>query len=134
MTKAILLDENFPRAVANGLIVAGHDVEAVASSAPGLNDRGVLALARSRQRWLLTFDSDFGELVFHRGAEPPPAILFFRVHPIVVADVLDLALRALEEVPTGVFAVVTREGTRSRPFQVASAPVAADEQSPDGAR
>ena len=97
MTRAVLLDENFPRAVASGLMAAGHDVVSIASLAPGLDDLSVLAMARTEQRCLLSFDGDFGELVFHRGAEPPPAILFFRVHPIVTADVLDLALRALDD-------------------------------------
>ena len=134
MTRAVLLDENFPRAVASGLMAAGHDVASVATLAPGLDDRSVLAMARTEQRCLLSFDSDFGELVFLRGDEPPPTILFFRLHPIVTADVLDLALRALEEVPAGVFAVVTREGTRSRPFQVSTDPADATARPPHGAR
>ena len=82
-------------------------------------------MARAEQRWLLSFDGDFGELVFLRGAEPPPAILFFRLHPIVTVDVPDLALRALDQVPAGGFAVVTREGTRMRPFPVLTDPVEA---------
>lgn len=91
-------------------------------------------MARAEQRCLLSFDGDFGELVFHRGAEPPPAILFFRIHPIVTADVLELALRALDEVPPGMFAVVTREGTRTRPFQVLTDPADATERLSNGAR
>ena len=97
MTRAVLLDENFPRAVASGLMAAGHDVVSIASLAPGLDDRSVLAMARTEQRCLLSFDGDFGELVFLRGAEPPSAILFFRLHPIVTAAVLDLTLRALDD-------------------------------------
>ena len=91
-------------------------------------------MARAEQRWLLSFDGDFGELVFHRGAEPPPAILFFRIHPIVTTDVLDLALRALDEVPAGVFAVMTREGTRSRPLPLSTSPTDTTERLPNGAR
>ena len=134
MTRAVLLDENFPGAVASGLMAAGHDVVSIASLAPGLDDRSVLAMARTEQRCLLSFDGDFGELVFLRGAEPPPAILFFRLHPIVTADVLDLALRALDEVPAGVLAVVTREGTRIRPFQLSTDPVEATARASNGAR
>ena len=91
-------------------------------------------MARAEQRWLLSFDGDFGELVFLRGAEPPPAILFFRLHPIVTVDVLDLALRALDQVPAGVFAVVTRDGTRMRPFPVSTDPVEATGRPSNGAR
>ena len=114
--RRILLDENMPRGVAEGLAAAGHDVQSVATSAAGIDDRAVLDLARRSSRWLLTFDSDFGDLVFHKGEAPPPAILFFRLHPIVEFDVLTLALRALADEAAAGFTVVTREGTRRRPF------------------
>ncbi len=120
MTRAVLLDENFPRDVARGLVAAGHDVLSVALVAPGINDRAVLELARSTRRWLLTFDADFGDLVFHQGEPPPPALLYFRLHPIVVAEVLERALRSLADVQEECFAVVTRDGVRMRRFASAS--------------
>ena len=115
-TRRLLLDENMPRSVAEGLAATGHDVLTVATTAPGIDDRAVLALAREGQRWLLTFDADFGELVFHKDAAAPPAIFYFRIHPIVASEVLSLALRALREDADACFTVVTREGTRRRPF------------------
>jgi hypothetical protein len=39
----------------------------------------VLDLARAEGRWLVTFDRDYGELVFRRNLPPPPVILLFRV-------------------------------------------------------
>jgi predicted nuclease of predicted toxin-antitoxin system len=114
--RRILLDENMPRSLAEALVAAGHDVLSVATVAAGIDDRAVLDLARSGNRWLLTFDSDFGELVFQKGEAPPPAILFFRLHPMVQADLLALALRALADDAVAGFTVVTREGTRRRPF------------------
>jgi len=116
LTRSLLADENFPSPVVEGIAAAGHDVLSVARFAPGLNDRGVLALAREQQRGLLTFDADFGELVFLHGLAPPPAILYFRLWPIVLADVLQAALRALAQVPEGSLAVVTRDGVRWRSF------------------
>ena len=115
VARRVLLDENMPRGVADGLVAAGHDVQSVATLAAGIDDHAVLELARRGGRWLLTFDADFGELVFHKGEAPPPAILFFRLHPIVESDVLTLALRSLAD-DAGGFMVVTREGTRRRPF------------------
>lgn len=114
--RRLLLDENMPRSVAEGLAAAGHDVLSVAASAPGINDLAVLARAHEGRRWLLTFDADFGELVFHKGAVAPPAIVYFRLHPIVASEVLALALRALGEDADACFTVVTRESTRRRPF------------------
>ncbi|HMC16217.1 MAG TPA: DUF5615 family PIN-like protein [Albitalea sp.] len=120
MTHAILLDENFPLDVARGLAATGHDVLSVALVAPGISDRAVLALARSTGRWLLTFDADFGDLIFHQGEPPPPALLYFRLHPIIVAEVLERALRSLVDVQDDCFAVVTRDSVRMRRFASAS--------------
>lgn len=121
MTRSLLADENFPLPVVNSIIAAGHDVLVLAAFSPGISDRPVLALAREQGRCLLTFDSDFGDLVFFQGAPPPPAILYFRIQPIVIEDVLAAALRALAEVPDGCLAVITRNETRVRQLAVVRA-------------
>lgn len=121
MTRLLLADENFPPQAIDALAADGYDVVAVARHSPGIDDRAVLALARDAGRRLLTFDSDFGDLVFFHGVAPPPAILYFRIHPIVVGDVLIAARRALVEVQDGMFAVVTVANTRLRPLVQISA-------------
>ena len=112
----LLVDENFPHSVSLGLVAAGHDVQTISELAPGINDETVLAMACAQQRCLVTFDSDFGELVFQQGQTPPDAIFYLRVHPIVSAEVLALTLRAIEESPAGGFVVVTKNSRRCRPF------------------
>ena len=112
----LLLDENFPHTAARGLTHAGHDVQSVAALAPGLADRGVLALAREHQRCLVTFDSDFGDLVFQHRAEPPPCIVYLRLNPIVSEEVLALSLQALQGPLEGMFIVATPRALRRRPF------------------
>lgn len=112
----LLADENFPGPVVAALAGDGHDIASVGQGHAGLDDAGVLALAIEEARWLLTFDTDFGDLVFLRNHPAPPAILLFRIYPIIVADVLGAARRALREVTAGHFAVVGRETTRLRPF------------------
>jgi predicted nuclease of predicted toxin-antitoxin system len=116
----LLLDENFPHSAARGLADGGHDVLAGSIAAPGIDDISVLALARQELRSLVTFDSDFGDLVFHQGAAPPPAIVYLRLHPIVSAEVVALTLQALQGPLEGNFIVVTRDGMRRRPFPPAT--------------
>jgi predicted nuclease of predicted toxin-antitoxin system len=116
MSRALLADENFPGNVINALLAAGYDVLSVATYSPGISDRAVLELACSSGRRLLTFDSDFGDLIFAQGAAAPAAIFYFRLHPIVVEEVTQIALRALVDVPDGFFAVVSRESIRLRTF------------------
>lgn len=112
----LLLDENFPASAAGALVTAGHDVVSLRDLAPGISDRDVLALAREQGRVLLTFDSDFGELVFRHDEAPPLALLYFRMHPIVAVDVAALAVAVLVVDVTGWFIVVGREGVRQRRF------------------
>lgn len=88
MTLALLADENFPLPVIQGLSEAGYDILSIAQVSPGMNDRAVLSLARETSRCLLTFDVDFGDLVFSQGVEPPVAILYFRLHPIILEELL----------------------------------------------
>jgi predicted nuclease of predicted toxin-antitoxin system len=112
----LLLDENFPHSAARGLASAGHDVHSVRTLAPGVPDLGVLALAREQGRCLITFDADFGDLVFQHGAAPPPCIVLLRMHPIVSDEALSLTLQALEGPLDGVFIVASARGHRRRPF------------------
>lgn len=114
--RRLLADENFPRPAIAALRAAGHDVLAVRESCPGIDDLQVLELARQTGRWLLTFDSDFGKLVFSHGAGAPPAILYFRLMPIRIDTVLSLAFRAILEVPEGHFGVIEPDITRLRPL------------------
>ncbi|MBV5275319.1 MAG: hypothetical protein JZU52_17295 [Lamprocystis purpurea] len=46
-------------------------------------------------RRLLTFDVDFGELVFSCGVAAPAVIVYFRIHPLVIEKVLQLVLGAV---------------------------------------
>lgn len=117
MTTCLLADENFPLSVIVALEADGFDVLSVARESPSIDDRAVLELACRTGRCLLTFDSDFGDLVFFRGAPMPVAILYFRFHPIITQEILVAAQKALQEVPDGYFAVISKDATRLRPMK-----------------
>jgi len=59
-----LADESCDFAVVRALREAGHDVVAVADSAPSSADEIILELAIREKRILLTEDKDFGQWVF----------------------------------------------------------------------
>lgn len=113
---ALLLDENMPRSVGRALADAGHDVAFAADSEPAAEDRQVLALALAQQRILVTFDADFGDLVYQQGFAAPPAIVYLRMHPIDTAAATEMVLQALAEPPLDQFVVCTRRGRRRRPL------------------
>jgi predicted nuclease of predicted toxin-antitoxin system len=119
----LLFDENLSARGAREVAEAGHDVASIATLAPSLDDRGVLALAREAQRVLVTFDSDFGDLVFRFGVPPPIGIVYLRMHPIDVSLVDTWILRALEDWSDNAMVVVSQDVVRKRPFVPSPSPV-----------
>jgi predicted nuclease of predicted toxin-antitoxin system len=118
-----LADENFPAPSVALLRQQQMDVKFIAEIFPAYVDRNVLALAVEEQRILLTFDRDFGELVFFRGTQPPPAIVYFRFEPESATEPGEILLRLLENTTielAGMMNVVTRTLIRKRPFPPSS--------------
>lgn len=111
-----LADENFPPSVAQQLSAEGHDVELAAKILRSSPDTAVLRHARESGRGLLTFDSDFGDLIFLEGEAPPPAVFYFRLHSVLLPVVIERARIALREFPEGYFVVVERDAIRTRAF------------------
>jgi predicted nuclease of predicted toxin-antitoxin system len=112
----LLLDENVPLASARRLRAAGHDVAQVAS---GETDRAILACANEEERLVVTYDRDFGYLVFRGGVQPPHGILYFRSepsHPEALAEQILELLETPSVVLAGKLTVVERTRIRQRPL------------------
>ena len=77
----LLANENIPLASVRGLLKAGHDVVSVAELAPGISDEEVVRIARQENRIIVTFDRDYGELIFRRRLRAPAGILYLRFQP-----------------------------------------------------
>lgn len=80
MKPPLLTDENFPAPSVAYLRAAGFDVVSVTEYRPGISDTEVLNLAVAQARWLITFDRDYGELVFAQQQAHPIALLYLRLH------------------------------------------------------
>ncbi|HEX9023427.1 MAG TPA: DUF5615 family PIN-like protein [Geobacteraceae bacterium] len=115
----ILANENFPLASVRLLRDAGHDVIAITETLQGITDTTVLDMASRQGRILLTFDRDYGELVFLRNLPCPPAIVLLRFDPITPdeAGIMITALLSsnLEQI-IGRFIVLDRDHIRARPL------------------
>jgi predicted nuclease of predicted toxin-antitoxin system len=115
-----LADENVPRASVLILREAGHDIVAVADTKPGASDREVLDMAVAEDRILLTFDRDFGVLVYRARVQAPSGIVLFRFVPTSPEEPSEVILGLLERPELeleGYFTVVDRERVRQRPIQ-----------------
>ncbi|MBU0751741.1 MAG: DUF5615 family PIN-like protein [Gammaproteobacteria bacterium] len=112
----LLLDANFPAPAARKLREAGHDVIEGAHECQAWPDERVLGRAVAEDRWLVTFDRDYGDLVFKRRLPAPPVIVLLReahYRPAEPAEwLLPLFESAHEQV--GRFLVVSRDKVRWR--------------------
>ena len=97
----ILADENIPKGMVAALRKAGHEVSAIAELHPKASDAQVLAEAVERSLVLLTFDADFGRMIFAEGYRAPPGIIYLRSPPPSPAAAIERVLRvARADAPT----------------------------------
>ena len=109
-------NENLPGDCVAALRAPGHDVRWIRESMPGAPDELVLARALAENRLLLTFDKDFGDLVFRRGREASTGIVLFRINQPSGAAVAAAVNRILGSRTdwTGHFSVVDDRTVRMR--------------------
>lgn len=88
----------------------------VAEGCAGISDEEVAALCEHQQGILLTFDKDFGELVFRRGLSAGSGVVLFRITPESpeAAAQVALALARAQLDLRGSFCVILRDRIRVR--------------------
>jgi predicted nuclease of predicted toxin-antitoxin system len=77
----LLTNENIPLATIRRLREQGHDVASIVETAAGSTDEHVLRRAHDEDRVLLTFDRDYGELIYVRGLPCPSGLIYLRFTP-----------------------------------------------------
>ena len=112
-----LADENFPFPGLAALRTFGYDVSSIAEEHRGASDETVAEICERESRVLITFDKDFGEMVFRRGLSAGSSVVLFRINP--EPSVLVRILRSLIDngvLADKVFCVVARDKVRVRPM------------------
>ena len=79
MKPRLRANENLPAPSVRLLRERGYDVHSVAENSGDVSDREVLAYAVAEQRWIVTFDLDYGKLIYGCGFAAPPAVVPFRM-------------------------------------------------------
>lgn len=114
----LLADENVPLPVVSALREEGHDVSWIGSAEPGIDDRAVLKRAHDEDRLLITFDKDFGTLIFQEDESRPAGILLFRLPPLSKDELVQFMVETVSDRSdwTDHFAVIEQDQIRMRPF------------------
>jgi predicted nuclease of predicted toxin-antitoxin system len=117
-----LTDENFPQASVHRLREAGHDVFDVTEKMPGATDIEVLTYAAEDARILLTFDRDYGELIYRQKRPVPKGVVFLRIPPAFPLQPAETLL-SMEKLKgfgdwglEGQFTVINLRDIRQRPL------------------
>ena len=111
-----LADENFPIASKNYLKSEESDIIHVGEIDPGISDEQVIETANKENRIILTFDSDFRELVFKKGYKPVGVVFFKIKHflPDFPGKLLQKLLKQVGQKFKGFFTVVEEDQVRQK--------------------
>lgn len=112
-----LANENFPRPSIVLLRQAGIEIRSIQEEFQGITDEQVLQIAKDNNYIILTFDKDYGELVFRYSTGNPPAVIYFREKgqdPLFAGRVLLSMLQMTNTSFDNSFTVVEKDSVRQR--------------------
>ncbi len=114
-----LANENIPLQVVKALADEGFDITSATLVCQGAPDQEVLALATRENRIVLTFDKDYGYLVFRKRQPAPAGVVLLRFAPRSVEYIRDRPSRLLSGgLPlSGRFTVASESRVRSVPLK-----------------
>jgi predicted nuclease of predicted toxin-antitoxin system len=113
----LFADENIPLGSIKLLRKSGHNVSSVLEETPGAKDGDILKRACDENRTILTFDRDYGELIYRYKSYPPGGVVYFRFDPVTPEEPAEILLNILKNSHIsiiGKFTVVERNRIRQR--------------------
>ncbi len=114
-----LANENFPFPSIIFLRQAGYTILSVSELTPGISDYEVIDKAKAENLIILTFDKDYGEIIFKHSQKNPPAVVFFRFKgetPESAGHLLSDLVEKKSLNIEGKFTVIERESIRQRTY------------------
>lgn len=122
MNILFLADENFP--LPSTLLLRKEGLNIISATEDkllsGTSDVYILQQACEQKRIILTYDKDYGTLIFKKKLLPPPGIVFFRLlpgHPEEPAELLIPVLREGKIILLNKFTTVDNNKIRQRPLK-----------------
>ena len=75
----LLANENFPLKSILYLRSKGFDISSIGSDNPSIKDNIVMNIAINENRTILTFDRDYGELIFKHNYKSQKGVIYLRL-------------------------------------------------------
>jgi predicted nuclease of predicted toxin-antitoxin system len=115
--RKFLANENIPLATILKLRKEGIDISSISFDSPSITDREVMQISIDENRTIITFDRDYGELIYKYGFRPPAGVIYLRMQNFQPEEPAELILKLLNN-PTlefaGLFTVADEKSVRQR--------------------
>jgi predicted nuclease of predicted toxin-antitoxin system len=115
----LLANENFPYKSIYYLRDKGYDILSIGIDNPSIRDAEIMTIAIDEERTILTFDRDYGELIFRHNYKPEKGVIYLR---LVEFEPHEPGL-IIEEIITNIYidlsralTVVDKNGIRQRKY------------------
>ncbi|MCE7743665.1 MAG: hypothetical protein GPJ52_00870 [Candidatus Heimdallarchaeota archaeon] len=109
-----LADENIPLMVIKELSELGFSIESIPTGKRGMSDKEVMKYAFEKGLVIITFDKDFGQLVFKEKVKSK-GIILLRFHPTSPEKIKSIIKKIFEDkgfIPLGKFVVIHEKHMR----------------------
>jgi|ERR1035437_5003572 predicted nuclease of predicted toxin-antitoxin system len=113
----LLANENFPKASVKLFREKGYDITYISEYKGGITDEEVMQIAIREGRTILTFDKDYGELIYKHGYKPMQGVIFLRLFDFNPEEPSELLMKLFENNEfsfEGFFTVVDNNAVRQR--------------------
>lgn len=114
-----LANENFPKPSIQLLLNKGYDVYSVSDMLSGISDLEVISFAVKKKQIILTFDKDYGEIIFKSKILNPVSVIFFRFKGSSPEDAGSILLDLIESKKMAFensFTVIEKNSIRQRKY------------------
>jgi predicted nuclease of predicted toxin-antitoxin system len=115
----LLANENFPYKSIYYLRGKGYDVYSIGIDNPSIKDSEVMTIAINEGRTILTFDRDYGELIFRHNYKPEKGVIYLRLdeyEPHEPGLIIEEIIHNKEIDLTQALTVVDKNGLRQRKY------------------
>jgi predicted nuclease of predicted toxin-antitoxin system len=115
----LLANENFPLQSVFYLKDKDFDIRAIGIDNPSVKDETVITFATDEDRTIITFDRDYGELIFRNNYKPPCGVIYLRLDqysPTKPGEIIELMLLDNSIDFRNALTVVDKNGIRQRKY------------------
>ena len=114
-----LANENIPLASIKYLKKMGFNIKSIGLEHLGITDKEVIAIANAEQRTIITFDRDYGELIFKHNLKPKNGVIYLRLSnfsPETPGKIIERMIKLKKFNFEGKITVVNDETIRQRKY------------------